>query len=42
MEEVYGSPDPNNWPPGTADVFYEIDEMLNTLFPSGDENETPI
>jgi hypothetical protein len=41
MKEVYGSPDPNNWPAGTAEVFYEIDEMLNVLFPSGDENETP-
>ena len=36
IEEVYGSPDPDNWPPGHSEVFSQIDNMLNILFPSGD------
>jgi hypothetical protein len=35
MKEVYGSAD--DWPPEQFEAFNEIDEMLNVLFPSAEE-----
>ncbi len=36
MKEVYGSSNPNKWTSEHFEVFSQIDNMLNILFPSGD------